>query len=48
MVYQLKVFPKYPVIPILEPKYRVPFVKYFEGHKYEEIVREMNIPIGTV
>lgn len=32
----------------LKPKYRIPFVKYFEGYKYEEIAQEMNIPIGTV
>jgi len=32
----------------LEAKYRVPFVKYFEGYKYEEIAQEMDIPIGTV
>lgn len=32
----------------LEPKYRILFVKYFEGFKYEEIAQEMNIPIGTV
>ncbi|TCC88567.1 sigma-70 family RNA polymerase sigma factor [Pedobacter frigiditerrae] len=28
--------------------YRIPFVKYFEGYKYEEIAVELNIPIGTV
>ncbi len=32
----------------LEPKYRIPFVSCFEGYKYEEIAKEMNIPINTV
>ena len=25
-----------------------PFIKYFEGYKYQEIADELNIPIGTV
>jgi RNA polymerase sigma-70 factor (ECF subfamily) len=28
--------------------YRIPFVKYFEGYKYNEIAKEMDIPLGTV
>jgi len=28
--------------------YRVPFQKYFEGYKYEEIAAQLQIPIGTV
>ncbi|RZM30564.1 MAG: RNA polymerase sigma factor [Pedobacter sp.] len=29
-------------------QYRVPFVRHFEGYKYEEIAAELQIPIGTV
>lgn len=25
-----------------------PFIRYFEGYKYHEIAKELNIPIGTV
>ncbi|RZL39800.1 MAG: RNA polymerase sigma factor, partial [Pedobacter sp.] len=32
----------------LKDEYRIPFQRYFEGYKYEEIAVEMNIPIGTV
>jgi RNA polymerase sigma factor (sigma-70 family) len=32
----------------LEPQYSVPFMRYFEGYKYQEIAEELNIPIGTV
>ncbi|MGA9649160.1 RNA polymerase sigma factor [Pedobacter sp.] len=32
----------------LPKQYSVPFVKYFEGYKYEEIARELNLPVGTV
>jgi RNA polymerase sigma factor (sigma-70 family) len=32
----------------LEPEYHIPFIKYFEGFKYQEIAQELNIPIGTV
>ncbi|KLT66714.1 sigma-70 family RNA polymerase sigma factor [Pedobacter sp. BMA] len=28
--------------------YRIPFQRYFEGYKYEEIAVQMNIPLGTV
>ena len=28
--------------------YAVPFLRYFEGYKYEEIAREQDIPVGTV
>lgn len=27
---------------------RVPFQRYFEGYKYEEVALELNIPLGTV
>jgi len=32
----------------LPPQYYIPFVRYFEGYKYHEIAKELNIPIGTV
>ncbi|WP_231463529.1 MULTISPECIES: RNA polymerase sigma factor [unclassified Pedobacter] len=32
----------------LPDAYRIPFIKYFEGYKYEEIAVEFNIPLGTV
>lgn len=32
----------------LENEYRVPFKMYFEGYKYKEIAKSLNIPIGTV
>lgn len=28
--------------------YRIPFLKYFEGYKYDEIAEELGIPVGTV
>ena len=28
--------------------YRIPFKRYFEGYKYDEIAAELNIPLGTV
>ncbi|WP_316800512.1 RNA polymerase sigma factor [Pedobacter frigidisoli] len=32
----------------LPTAYSVPFVRYVEGYKYEEIAAELNIPLGTV
>ncbi|MDN3585985.1 RNA polymerase sigma factor [Pedobacter aquatilis] len=32
----------------LSEAYRVPFVRYVEGYKYEEIAQELSIPLGTV
>lgn len=32
----------------LAEQYRVPFVRYVEGYKYEEIAAELSIPLGTV
>jgi len=28
--------------------YSVPFIRYFEGYKYQEIALELDIPVGTV
>lgn len=28
--------------------YRIPFVRYFEGYKYQEIADELQLPLGTV
>ncbi|MFM6977084.1 MAG: RNA polymerase sigma factor [Sphingobacteriaceae bacterium] len=32
----------------LPEEYYVPFIRYYEGHKYHEIAEYLNIPIGTV
>jgi len=32
----------------LTDAYRIPFQRYFEGYKYEEIAAELGIPLGTV
>lgn len=32
----------------LPDNYSVPFIRYFEGYKYQEIADELNVPIGTV
>ena len=32
----------------LNDKLRVPFVMSFEGYKYEEIAKDLNVPLGTV
>jgi len=32
----------------LEPEHYIPFIRYFEGYKYHEIAKELNIPLGTV
>lgn len=36
------------VMATLPEAYRVPFVLYVEGYKYQEIAKRFNIPIGTV
>jgi RNA polymerase sigma-70 factor (ECF subfamily) len=35
-------------LKMLPYEYSYPFIRYFEGYKYHEIARELNIPIGTV
>ena len=32
----------------IKAEYSVPFTRYFEGYKYDEIAAELNLPIGTV
>ncbi|RZK19500.1 MAG: sigma-70 family RNA polymerase sigma factor [Pedobacter sp.] len=32
----------------IKDEYSIPFKKYFEGYKYDEIAAELNLPIGTV
>jgi RNA polymerase sigma factor (sigma-70 family) len=35
-------------IETLEDQYKVPFTRYYNGYKYEEIASEMHLPLGTV
>ena len=35
-------------IESLDATYREPFVKYYIGYKYEDIAKQMNLPLGTV
>ncbi len=32
----------------LRPEYRIAFQRYFEGYKYDEIAKELAVPLGTV
>jgi RNA polymerase sigma-70 factor (ECF subfamily) len=32
----------------LDDDYKVPFTRYYNGYKYEEIANEMKLPLGTV
>lgn len=32
----------------LDEDYKVPFTRYYNGYKYEEIAQEMQLPLGTV
>jgi len=32
----------------LPDMYRIPFIRYFEGYKYQEIADELGLPLGTV
>ncbi|MES2514916.1 MAG: RNA polymerase sigma factor [Bacteroidota bacterium] len=32
----------------LEDQYKIPFTRYYNGFKYEEIAQEMQLPLGTV
>ena len=35
-------------IDALEDEYRIPFTMFFEGYKYKEIAKELDLPLGTV
>ncbi len=32
----------------LEDQYKIPFTRYYIGYKYEEIAKELSLPLGTV
>lgn len=32
----------------LDDQYKIPFTRYYNGYKYEEIADEMQLPLGTV
>jgi len=32
----------------LDDQYKIPFTRYYNGYKYEEIAQELNLPLGTV
>jgi RNA polymerase sigma factor (sigma-70 family) len=32
----------------LSDEYKVPFTRYYTGYKYEEIAKEMSLPLGTI
>jgi RNA polymerase sigma-70 factor (ECF subfamily) len=36
------------MISSLEDSIRIPFLKHFEGFKYQEIADELSLPLGTV
>lgn len=35
-------------IETLDDQYKVPFTRYYNGYKYEEIANEMKLPLGTI
>ncbi len=32
----------------LSDEYKIPFTRYYTGYKYEEIAKEMELPLGTI
>jgi RNA polymerase sigma-70 factor (ECF subfamily) len=32
----------------LDDQYKIPFTRYYNGYRYEEIAQEMQLPLGTV
>jgi len=32
----------------LDDDYKIPFARYYTGYKYEEIAKEMSLPLGTI
>ena len=35
-------------IETLDEQYKIPFTRYYTGYKYEEIAKEMSLPLGTI
>ena len=35
-------------IRTLSTEYRIPFIKHYQGYKYQEIAEELRLPLGTV
>ena len=35
-------------IETLDEQYKIPFTRYYNGYKYEEIANEMHLPLGTI
>jgi len=35
-------------IDALHDDYKIPFSRYYSGYKYEEIAKEMSLPLGTI
>jgi RNA polymerase sigma factor (sigma-70 family) len=35
-------------IELLDDDYKVPFTRHYTGYKYEEIAKEMSLPLGTI
>jgi RNA polymerase sigma factor (sigma-70 family) len=35
-------------IDALDDEYRIPFTMFFEGYKYKEIAKKLDLPLGTV
>jgi len=36
------------VVNALPEEYRIPFIRHYEGYKYQEIADELDLPLGTV
>ena len=36
------------ILDDLDESLRIPFLRYFDGFKYQEIADEMNLPLGTI
>ncbi len=36
------------LVETLDENLKIPFIKHFEGHKYQEIADELELPLGTI
>lgn len=36
------------IVATLPDEYRLPFMRHYEGYKYQEIADELDLPLGTV